>query len=42
MADILTKSGIFFDEVDKVCILDPEILKITTDLKEECQIYIES
>lgn len=42
MSDLLNKSGIFFDEVDKICILEPEVSKLTSDLKEECQIYAES
>ncbi|KAJ8912940.1 hypothetical protein NQ315_017271 [Exocentrus adspersus] len=41
MSDILNKTGIFFDEVDKICILEPEVAKLTNDLNEECQIYIE-
>lgn len=42
MADILEKSNIYFDEVDKISILNPEVSKITNSLKDECQIYIES
>jgi hypothetical protein len=42
MSDLLEKQGIFFDEVDKVCILEPEISRQTNELKEECQIYVES
>lgn len=42
MSDLLAKQGIYFDEVDKVCILEPEISKQTNDLKEICQNYIES
>lgn len=42
MAGQLSIQGIFFDEVDKVCILEPEIAKQITNLKEECQIYNES
>ncbi|CAH1379121.1 hypothetical protein MTP99_002870 [Tenebrio molitor] len=41
MSDLLEKQGIFFDEVDKVCILEPEISRQTNELKEECQIYVE-
>ncbi|CAH1099863.1 unnamed protein product [Psylliodes chrysocephalus] len=41
MSDVLAKSGIFFDEVDRICILEPEVSKSTHDLKEECQIYTE-
>lgn len=42
MAELLASEGIFFDEVDKICILEPEVSKQTTELKEECQIYVES
>ncbi|KAL3278310.1 hypothetical protein HHI36_013643 [Cryptolaemus montrouzieri] len=41
MSEFLSKYGIFFDEVDRVCILEPEIAKQTNDLKEECRIYTE-
>ncbi|KAG5867764.1 hypothetical protein JTB14_012381 [Gonioctena quinquepunctata] len=41
MADSLARSGIFFDEVDRICILEPEVSKSTHDLKEECHIYTE-
>ncbi|XP_044755648.1 intraflagellar transport protein 20 homolog isoform X2 [Coccinella septempunctata] len=41
MAEILARYGIYFDEVDKICILEPEIFKQTNDLKEECKIYTE-
>ncbi|XP_066253122.1 intraflagellar transport protein 20 homolog [Euwallacea similis] len=33
--------GIYFNEIDKICILDPENYKQTNDLKEECFIYVE-
>lgn len=42
MSDLLSKYGIFFNEVDKICILEPQVAKQTNDLKEECQMYIES
>ncbi|CAH1154101.1 unnamed protein product [Phaedon cochleariae] len=41
MGEFLGRAGIFFDEVDRICILEPEVSKLTSDLKEECQIYIE-
>uniref|UniRef100_A0A6P7GET1 Intraflagellar transport protein 20 homolog isoform X2 n=1 Tax=Diabrotica virgifera virgifera TaxID=50390 RepID=A0A6P7GET1_DIAVI len=41
MSEVLAKSGIFFDEVDRICILEPEVSKSTHDLKDECQIYTE-
>lgn len=42
MSDTLSKYGIFFNEVDKICILEPQVAKQTNDLKEECQMYVES
>nr|XP_023028719.1 intraflagellar transport protein 20 homolog [Leptinotarsa decemlineata] len=41
MADSLALAGIYFDEVDRICILKPEVSKSTNDLKEECYIYTE-
>ncbi|XP_056631905.1 intraflagellar transport protein 20 homolog [Diorhabda sublineata] len=41
MTDLLAKSGIFFDEVDRICILEPEVSKSTHELKDECQLYTE-
>ncbi|XP_019868964.2 intraflagellar transport protein 20 homolog [Aethina tumida] len=41
MSEILSNYGIYFDEVDRVCILEPEVAKQTNNLKEECQIYVE-
>ncbi|XP_019762957.1 intraflagellar transport protein 20 homolog [Dendroctonus ponderosae] len=37
----LAANGIFFNEIDKICILEPENYKQTSDLKEECFIYVE-
>ncbi|KAL1494322.1 hypothetical protein ABEB36_009937 [Hypothenemus hampei] len=31
--------GIYFNEIDKLCILEPESYKQTNNLKEECIIY---
>lgn len=42
MTEILEKSNIYFDEVDKISILKPEVSKVTNSLKDECQIYVES
>ncbi|KAB0795290.1 hypothetical protein PPYR_12129 [Photinus pyralis] len=39
--DNLSKLGIYFDEIDKVRILEPEVSNQTNDLKEECKIYVE-
>lgn len=40
--EALKNSGIFFDEVDKVRILDPEVNSQTSVLRDECKIYVES
>lgn len=42
MSETLQKLGIYFDEVDKVRILLPDTAKLSSDLKEECKLYIES
>lgn len=41
MTEVLNKLEIFFDELDKIRILEPEIAQKTTDLKDECKIYVE-
>ncbi|XP_065167494.1 intraflagellar transport protein 20 homolog [Atheta coriaria] len=41
MVEMLNKLGIYFDEVDKVRILDPEVASQTNVLKDECKIYID-
>lgn len=42
MAEILSTYDIHFDEVDKLCVLEPEVLKQTHSLKDESKAYIES
>lgn len=42
MTEALGKSKIYFNEVDKISILKPETSKVTNNLKDECQIYVES
>lgn len=42
MTDPVGKSNIYFNEVDKISILKPEVSKVTNNLKDECQIYVES
>ncbi|XP_022200175.1 intraflagellar transport protein 20 homolog [Nilaparvata lugens] len=37
MADKLTKSGLYFDELNKIRVLEPEISVKTNELKEECK-----
>lgn len=42
MANVLKNLDIYFDELDKVRIVDPEVSQKTNDLKDECKIYVES
>lgn len=42
MAEVLSKCGIYLDEVDKLCILEPEVYKQTNNLKDESKVYLES
>ncbi|XP_018329471.1 intraflagellar transport protein 20 homolog isoform X2 [Agrilus planipennis] len=39
--DYLAKSGIYFDDVDKICILEPSVSKSSTELQQECDVYFE-
>lgn len=41
MSQTLGKLGIYFDELDKVRILDPDSSNQTNKLKDECKIYLE-
>ncbi|KAK9881769.1 hypothetical protein WA026_017287 [Henosepilachna vigintioctopunctata] len=41
MSEFVTRYGIYFNEVDKICIVEPDVAKQTCDLKEECKIYTE-
>jgi len=42
MAEALTKSGIHFDELNKIRILEPEVSSQTNELKNECKDFVES
>lgn len=42
MAEILSKCGLYLDEIDKLCILEPEVYKQTNCLKDESKIYLGS
>jgi intraflagellar transport protein 20 len=42
MADALPKSGLFFDELSKIRVLEPEVAQETNELKEECRDFVES
>jgi hypothetical protein len=42
MADSLAKSGLYFDELNKIRVLEPEVAQETNELKEECKDFVES
>jgi hypothetical protein len=42
MADSLAKSGLYFDELSKIRVLEPEVAQETNELKEECRDFVES
>ncbi|KAJ9591379.1 hypothetical protein L9F63_002084 [Diploptera punctata] len=41
MADALAKSGLYFDELNKIRVLEPEVAQQTGELKEECKDFLE-
>ena len=43
MADeALARSGLHFDELNKIRVLEPEVSQQTKELKEECKEFVES
>jgi len=38
--NMLEKTGLHFDDLNKICVLEPEIAQQTTNLKDECQEFI--
>jgi hypothetical protein len=42
MANALGKSGLYFDELSKIRVLEPEVAQETNELKEECKDFVES
>lgn len=42
MADSLAKAGLYFDELSKIRVLEPEAAQETNKLKEECRDFVES
>jgi intraflagellar transport protein 20 len=42
MADSLAKAGLYFDELSKIRVLEPEVAQETNELKEECRDFVES
>lgn len=41
MSEQLVKSGLFFDELNKVKVIDPEISTKTSELKAECNDFVD-
>ena len=39
---MLNNSGMFFDDLYKIRVLEPEISQQTTDLKDECHEFVTS
>lgn len=40
--DILGEAGLHFDKLNKLRVLDPEVAQQTTELKEECRLFVDS
>ena len=40
--NMLEKTGLHFDDLNKIRVLEPEIAQQTTNLKDECQEFISS
>lgn len=43
MADeTLAKAGLYFDELNKIRVLEPEVAQQTVELKDECKQFVDS
>jgi len=40
--DAIAKAGLYFDELNKIRVLEPEVAAQTNDLKDECKEFLES
>jgi len=38
----IEKAGLYFDELNKIRVLEPEVTTQTNDLKDECKDFLES
>ena len=38
----LARSGLYFDELNKIRVLEPEVAQQTTELRDECKGFIDS
>ena len=40
--DAIAKAGLYFDDLHKIRVLDPEISSQTSELKDECKDFLDS
>ena len=40
--DVMGKAGLYFDELNKIRVLEPEVAVQTSDLRDECKDFLES
>ena len=40
--EALAKAGLYFDELNKIRVLEPETAQQTTELKDECKDFLDS
>ena len=40
--DAIGKAGLYFDELNKIRVLEPDVAVQTNDLKDECKDFLES
>ena len=40
--DAIAKAGLYFDELNKIRVLDPEVAVQTSELKDECKDFLDS
>ncbi|KAL7637055.1 UNVERIFIED_CONTAM: hypothetical protein RMT77_012813 [Armadillidium vulgare] len=39
--DALSKSGLYFDDLNKIRVLEPEVAQQTTELRDECKNFVD-
>ena len=42
MSETFSKTGLFFDELNKIRVLEPDIFSQTEELQTECKDFVES
>jgi hypothetical protein len=40
--DAISRAGLYFDELHKIRVLDPEVAAQTNELKDECKDFLDS